>query len=256
MRRLKYKLNMPIWYIFIVVLVLAALIIYSMILPYVQIMRGIPIDLEAYPNPNIWEKLHPIKDYALRWGIMDIAGVFVCLFLGLLCFLLGITRSINKLSGKQIYMQALFLVLFAVNNLSIAKITEPYIRLSILFYTYWITFFTYPIALFVYYFYYYTPDFQKWTWPLLAVPATYSVASFIMFFIFGLPFDMPGKYYTDITVFCFVLYLLLGLIKVNQKSMTWFIRAISAFWIAWLCYIIIKTQLGIQFICITNTKTA
>lgn len=246
-RRLKIQIGTPVWYVAVVVLILAALIFYNMVLPCIQLESGIHVDTTPYDNPYIWEIWPPIVSYAENWGAADIAGALICLFLGFVCFLLGLARSMNKLGGRQIYMQALFLVLFAVNTMTMVPSFALYVHPAILFYTCWITFFAYPIALFFYYFFYFAPAFQKWTWPLLAIPIGYTVATMVTFFVFRLPFDFPGKPYTPITVVCFVIFLLLGLFGVKQKSMAWFVRAISGFWIGWACYVFIKNQLGYSF---------
>lgn len=247
MSRLKNKLGTPIWYILAVAIALTVLIIYVMVLPCIQLVNGVYVDTTPYDNPYIWEIMPPIVGYAKQWGATDMIGAVICLFLGFVCFLLGLARSMNKLGGRQMYMQALFLILFAVYTMTMIPYFSLYIHPVILFYACWLTFFTYPIALFFYYFFYFAPAFQKWTWPLLAIPIGYTVAALVMFFAFGLPLDFPGKPYTPIMVVCFVIFLILGLFGVKQKSMAWFIRAISGFWFCWVCYVFVKNQLGYSF---------
>lgn len=246
MGRLRNRLGTPVWYIVIVTLAITVLIGYNMVLPYVRLASESPFNATSHENPQLWEII-PVVSYGVRWGAADIAGSLICLFLGLVCFLLGFARTINKLSGKQVYMQGLFLVLFAVNTLSMIESVTTGISPMVLFFIYWITFFIYPIPLFVYYFLYFAPAFQKWTWPLIATPFLYSVASFVMFFIFGLPFEVPDTPYTPISAFCFITFLMLGLFGVRQKSMAWFIRAISGFWFGWVCYALVKSKLVLPF---------
>jgi hypothetical protein len=246
MGRILRRPNTPIWYIAIVGLILTALIIYGMIMPYVRLSDSVPIESGLYSNQDIYEKSP--QNYYWSQGIMDAAGMLLCLFMGLVCFVMGITRVVNKLDGRQIYLLALFLILFGVNFLSASSAIQEIIPPVVLFYTFWLTYFSYAVMLFFYYFSYLSASFQKWAWPLSAIPIGYGAAAWFMYLAFGLPFDAPDKLYTPMMIAIYVMFMVVSLFGVKQRNMIWFFRAMASFWACWAIYSLIKIWLGYSYI--------
>lgn len=171
---------------------------------------------------------------------------FFCLFMGFVCFILGVARSVNKLGGRHIYTLALFLGLFSANTLSLIKVFAAYVDQITLFYIYWLTYFTYPVVLLIHLYSYFDSKLKIWIWPLLAIPIAYSSSALIAHITCGFPFEIFGKLYNPITVICMIIILLAGLFKVKQKPILWFVRTASGFWIGWTCYFLIKTLLNLD----------
>lgn len=232
--------NTPVWYILIVVAVSIAVILYGIIYPGIQFTKGIFVDPALYNSPYVLEKVQPFRLYAVSWNELDIISAFFCLFMGFVCFVLGIARSINRLGGRQIYMLALFLGLFSVNTLSLIEISASYFDQTILFYTYWFTYFTYPIAFIIHLYSYFNSEVKKWIWSLLGIPIAYSAASLMAHLIFGLPYELFGKTYNPTTAVCLIMILITGFFKIKQKPTSLFIRILSGYWIIWTCYMIFK----------------
>ena len=245
LRQFKSKINTPVWYILLAAVILASVVIYSMIIPHIRLMNEVPIQPGYYANRNIFEKVPP--SYYERWTAIDIAGVLVCFFMGLVCFMLGIARNINKLEGKQSFLLAAFLILFGLNLLSGTNAMQEYFAPVILHYVFWFTFFTYAKMIFLFYFLYLRNSFQKWAWPLLVIPIGYGITAFFMHFVFDLPFDMPTKLYTPMMIIVYMIFQLLALFGAGKKNMVVFFRTIFALWFFWLIYVIVKTRLGHYF---------
>ena len=245
LKQIKNKINAPAWYVLLTALVLVSLVAYSIIIPYIRFSSGIPIRPGYYANIHIFEKVPP--SFYEKWTAMDIAGVLVCFFMGLVCLVLGIARNINKMNGRKSYLLAAFLILFGLNNFSSTTPIQEYINPVILFYVFWISFFTYAQMIFLFYFLYLKEAFQKWAWPLIAIPAAYGLIAFFMFFVFGVPFDMPTKLYTPMMITVYMLFLIIAFFGTEEKNMRVFFRIILVGWLCWLIYILIKTQLGLYF---------
>ncbi len=243
-RRLK-AFAIPIWYLLTAFIVLAGLIYLGIARPYMKWAAGVPIDTSYYLNENIGKVAPPIMPYAMGWGMFDVIGGFICLFLGLMCFMLGVARWINKLECKQIFWLALFAALFSLGGvLPLADIIIQSFPPELLFYIHWISFFGYPIALLFHFHCFLRQSIRKWTRPLIFLLIGYSMAAWFMYFVSGLPLDMPDKLYTPLAATAAVLYLIVGIFGAEQKSAAWYIRIISIFWTCWVVALFMKMQLG------------
>lgn len=239
-KRLTNSLNIPKWYILVVVAVSTALILYGVVYPSIQYTKGIFLDSALYGSPNVLERIQPVRSYTESWNELDIISAFVCLFMGFVCFILGIARSANKLGGEQIYMLSFFSGLFAVNTLSLTEIAGFYVTPIILFYTYWLTYFTYPIALFLHLYSYFSEEVKIWIWALPCIPVIYSLSVFIVHLTFGFPYEIFGKLYTPVTAVCLLTLLITGLFKLKQRPISLFIRILSGLWFTWSFYICVR----------------
>lgn len=232
--------QIPRWYILTVAVFSAILILYGVVYPGIQYTKGIFLDSALYGSSNVLERIQPVRSYTESWNELDIISAFVCLFMGFVCFILGIARSANRLGGKQIYMLSFFSGLFAINTLSLTEIAGFYVAPIILFYTYWFTYFTYPIALFLHLYSYFSEEVKIWIWALPGIPVIYSLSVFIVHLIFGFPYEIFGKFYTPITAICLLILLITGLFKLKQRPISLFIRILSGLWFTWGFYICIR----------------
>jgi len=193
------------------IVVLAALVIMGIISPYMKIVSGEPIDITIHTNPHIWEKVPPVTPYTAAWSTFDIAGAILCFFLGFVCFVLWVIRALNKLESKQILLISLFSILFSLNTLSMTSNALRFFKPETLFYMCWITFFIYPIPLFIYFYNNLRTSFKRWLWLVILLLAVYAAVAWVMFTAFGLPFDISDKLYTPMGVVAVLLNLIAGL---------------------------------------------
>ena len=158
--RFKNRFRIPIWYIVLTALVLAALIAYGMVIPYLRMQNGIPVEPGLFSSTNIFEKVP--QTYHWAENPLDAAGLLFCLFMGIVCFMLGISRNVNRLDGNQIYLLALFLTLYGLHFLSSNKLLQESVNTVFLFYGFWAAYFSYSVTLFLFYFLYLKPAVQRW----------------------------------------------------------------------------------------------
>jgi hypothetical protein len=246
MRSLKIK--SPIWYILFAAVILAVLVYAGMIQPYIPLSQGAPIDA-GYIDMNefVGEKIPPGRFYATLWGELDyIEGLFF-LFLGLVCFVLGLISLVNKLQSRQIFLISIFSVLFAFMSLSLTSFAAELTSDELRFYLYWVAFFAYPIVLLLHFFDCLRPKWRQWLWPPLCIAAVYGAAAFVMYFGFGLPFDIPERLFTYISAVSAVIYQCAGAFRAKDKGTAWYMRAILAFGIISGVRLLIMSRMGIAF---------
>ncbi|MCL2002696.1 MAG: GHKL domain-containing protein [Oscillospiraceae bacterium] len=237
------KFKARIWLCLLTAAILAALIYFGMARAYIPLSQGEPIE-GGLLDRNLYagERRPPNRFYATLWDDFDLAEVYTCFFLGVLCFALGVIRAFNRLGYRRILLLALFSVLFSLMSFSM---TEPAgVAPEFLFYLHWASFFLYPAALLLHFFCYLRAALRKWLWPPVLLLAGYAAAAFLMYFVFGLPFDVPERLYTLLSLASAVLYLTVGLFAARDKNAAWYMRGISAYWVVWLVYLAIKAQAG------------
>ena len=240
------KIKTPIWLLLTAAVVLTGLVYFGMVHPYLQIAAGVPIDTSRYPNPYIGEKVPPLTPYAAQWGAVSVAVVCTFIVLGIFCIFLGSIRAVNKLDSKHLFAISVFSIFFAFNTFSMIPTVAQSFSLEVLFYTHWITFFGYPIALLYYFYLHLRTSVQKWLWPVLPVFAIYGVMAWIFYFTLGLPLDFPDKLYTPVSIVGASLLLAAGVFW-PKKSAAWHMRIISASWALFCVYVSVKVLLGYEF---------
>ena len=236
----------PLWYILIVSGVFAALVYFCMIRWHIQLSNGIPLDPNLFQVTNMGEKAPGIMPYVLEWNAFNIAGLLICLVLGSICLILGVIRALNKLSCKHIFLIALFSLLFSIDKLSVSDFALRTLSAEFLFYVTRVTYIFYPIALFTHLYYYLRHSARKWMSPLIIMLVVYAVASWVMYLGFGLPLSVPNMFYTYVSAACSVIFLGVGSFAAESKAAARYIRTISAAWICWLVYMVVKSAAGIQ----------
>ena len=237
----KYKTR--IWLCLLTAAVFAALVYFGMARAYIPLSRGEPID-RSLLDMNLFagERRPPNRFYASLWDDLDLAEVFVCLSLGFLCLALGVIRALNRLGYRRIFLLALFSVSFSLMSFSMTDLAARSFAPELLFYLHWGSFFLYPVMLLLHFFLYLRVPLRKWLWPPVLLLAAYGAAAFLMYLGFGLPFDIPERLYTQLSIAFTVLYMACGLFGASDKS--WYMRGISAYWAAWLVYLLVKTRAG------------
>jgi hypothetical protein len=238
----------PLWYYLLVAILFAALFYVGMVRPFIPLSQNLPID-PSYIDMNqyVGEKNPPGRFYATVWGDMDFVEGFLFLFLGLVCFVLGLIRALNKLECRRIFLIAAFSVLFAMMSLVMTDYAAQHFSNEFRFYVYWITFFGYPLALFLHYYDCLHVAWQKWLWLPVALCAAYGAAAFVMYFIGGLPFDMPERLYTYISSASGVIYVIVGSFAARDKSTSWYIRGILLFSLIYSVRLLILMRMDIHY---------
>jgi len=242
------KFKTTIWRKIITLAVLAVLIYVGMVGSYIPLSQGGSFDARYTDmNLHIGEKIPPPRFYATLWGDLDFAGSLLCLFLGFLCLVLGIIRAFNRLECKQILLISLFSALFSVMSLTLSDFAARYFNKELLFYLFWLTFFAYPVALCLYFRGCLSFEWRRRLVAPVFILAGYSAAAFVMYFAVGLPFDIPERLYTIISLIAAAMYLSFGIFTAKDKSTGWYIRGIVAFWLIWIFYLSVKMLTGANY---------
>ena len=197
--------------------------------------------------PAIRDKLSPFIPAMEYTNIIYAAGVIICVILGLICLLLGIARSINKLDGKTSYLMAAFLVLFAINTFTAIDALTIYMKPAAIFHIRWVSYFIYPFPFFLYIFVNLRPSFYKWSWLLFFLPVLNSIAVWIAHLTVGMPFEKAGELHTVLAVNCFIILLTLSFFGAVQKRSIWYTRVISLIWLIWLGSVLIRIPMERQY---------
>ena len=248
---LKVLRETPKWVVVTTVVVLIAMIYLGIINNYLKFAAEVEAGLYDDQYSTIWDIKSPAMPTMNQTNVIHVVGVVICIILGFMCMLLGITRSINKLDGTTSYLMAAFLVLFTLNTLSrIDSITIYFFAIEprVLFINRWVTYFIYPFPFFLYIFYNLRSSFYKWTWPLFFLPVANSIAIWLTHIILRLPFEIVGGWHTAFTVICIIILMAVGFFGAVQKKSIWYTRVISLIWLIWLGSVIIRTLLGYQYI--------
>ena len=244
------------WYLLMAAAALICLIYIGMVSPHVRLSGGMPIDAERFPNLRIGENVPPVMPYTLEWGAFDIAGGVICLFLGLVCFALGLIRAANKLRCGHILLMGLFASLFALNTLSMTGPASRVLSLELLFYVNKLSFYGYPIALFLHFYLYLSPRAKKWLLAPIIILAAYGAAAWLMFFALGLPLDIPDRLYSPIAGVCAFLFLPAGSLWPESKDAARYMRTLTAVWAVFWLYLLVRTLAGSPFLFHDEYKNA
>jgi len=175
------------------------------------------------------------------------ASSFICLLLGFVCLLLGIARSINKLGGKANYLLAVFLLLFSLTtDVQFDSLyTSPLAYVLIVVDR--IVSFLYPIPLFIFFLSALRPGIQKWAWPLIAIPAAYSIAAWMAYLAVQMPFALSIWLFTIICIICLIVFLVLGVLGAATKSLLFLMRLMFVYGSIFGAFILIMTMLDVNF---------
>jgi hypothetical protein len=153
----------------------------------------------------------------------------------------------NKLESRQIILISIFSVLFACMSLSLTSFAADFLRDEIRFYLYWVAFFGYPIVLLLHFFDCLRPTWRQWLWPPICIAVAYGAAAFIMYYGFGLPFDIPERLFTYISSVSAVKYQCAGAFRAKDKATAWYLRAIMAFGMICSVRLLILLHTGAAF---------
>jgi len=242
MKQLNVWRESPIWFIFATMAVLVALLLFANEGAVTSLWTP---ELRSY-TPSI--SLHLTSPaWGTRSGVLPLTFLgfvrpLLCLLLGLICLLFGITRSINKLSGKASYLLAFFLILFSLSTTEVLGIVSEIFERAPLFIIHRIVFFSYPIPLFIFFYDILRPSLHKWVWPLVFLPAAYSVSIWIIFLITGYTLPLSASIYSEFSAILFAIFLTVCIFGTLQKTHRRFMRIVAAYWGLWM---ILNTVLSI-----------
>jgi hypothetical protein len=247
MRWLKVLRETPRWVLIATVIALIVMIYLGIINNYIKFSAMSQTASADVQYPTIRNNLSPAKPAETETTVSRVAGAIICVILGFICLLLGITRSINKLDGKTSYLMAAFLVLFTLNLLSSIDTIAAFFKPTPLFIIRWVSFFVYPFPFFLYIYYNMRPSFYKWTWPLFFLPVANTIATWAAHLTVDFPFEIANPWHSAFAVSCFIVLLAFGFFGAVEKSSIWFTRIISLQWLFWLFSAGIRVMLGYQY---------
>ena len=235
----------PKWITIATAVILAVSVYFGIVIKCIGFMKGNTNGTSDIPYHTVYP-LSSVPSNTAQTSMIYIIGIVLCLLLGLICLLWGIARSIHKLDGKANYLFAAFLVLFSINTFTAIDFVEVPIQPVTLFVIYRITYFIYSFPIFLFVYHILHPLFYKWVWPLLFIPATYSIAAWVAYLTIGLPLRTHEQFYTTLVISCFVVLLAVGLFGTVQKTMLRYVKIISAIWVVAVGYVVTRILMGHQ----------
>jgi len=247
MKQMKVWRETPKWLVFATMVVLAILIYVGIVDPIFapEFDPQINYLIQLYRVAPLWGVgTFEVDESMVRAFNEPIVRADLCMLLGLVCLLLGIMRSINKLDGKTCYLTALFLLLFSTSSVPVLDMVADIFEPQTIIYIHRVSYFTYPIALFIFFFYIMRPSLYKWIWPLVFLPSAYSIAVWIAYLTVEGQFQIAAWLYTEFAAICFAIFLIVGMFGAAQKSLLWFMRVVSAYWGIWIISNAIMAQVG------------
>ena len=238
-------IDTPKWVKIATAAVFVIIVYFGIISNCIGYMSGNANGRSGVQYPTVYHLSSALPNTA-RTNIIYIVGIVLSLLLGLICLLLGIARSINKLDGKTSYLLAAFLVLFSINTFAAIDFVKVPVQPVTLFIIHWISYFTYayPFLLFLYHILH--QSYHRLAWPLLLLPMTYAVAAWVAYLVVGLPFELHDQLYTAFAEGCLVMLFVICFFGTVQKSALRYIKTISVMGIAWAGSIVIRMLLGYQ----------
>lgn len=236
MKYFKNKQQTPLWFILIIAILSFFIIIKAFIYPYILLSRGYLIDDIRYPH--VIDSIPPMRVYADSWGVFDLLGVLTCFIFALFALVLAILRSYYKMSDRRIYLMATSSILFSINMLSTTSVAYDVLNPLLHFYLYWITFYFYPIPIFMLLYSVLSKRYQKWMCPYIILPLIYSVASWFMYLITQLPFSVSERNFSILGGICFGSLLFICLIDTFHQKKSRLIWILSGLWIFLTFYVL------------------
>ena len=239
MKWLRALRDTPKWVIMATVTILIVMVYLGIVRNIVWFTAGTKFGRSGIQYPTAYH-LSSSLPITMRTNIIYIAGIVICLLMGVVCLLLGVARSMNRLDGTSSYLMAAFLTLFSINTFSaIDFITVPFQPVT-LFFIHWGTYYIYTFPFFLYVLHILRPSLQKWTWPFFILPATYSVAAWVAYLTTGLPFEMHDQLYTLFAECGFIILMVVAFFGAEPRGALWHIRIISMYWNLWFASLLIR----------------
>ena len=220
---------------------LAVLVYFGILRDFLPVLHGeaIPAD---YLDNNLFISLRvpPDRWYASLWDETALVKWFVCLFLSFICLVLGTIRAAKKLDSLQIFLIALFSAFFSLMELSLTAFAAARISHLVLFYSFWLSFFLWPIPMSLHFFSYLRGSLKHYLWAATLLLGGYSIVSLGLHLVFAMPFDFAERMYTLLSVTIAASAVMLAFLPGKEKPAAAYLKGIAVYWLLWCGFFTIK----------------
>lgn len=237
---MQYKIGrkqVPVWFL-LVYIILSGLILFYCIIRLKILYDNGTLNVAAYPEIHLRDV--PVFSYSKLWGVLDLMMAVLCLFIGLICLILGVARSLNQLAAYRIYLLSGFAILFALNMLVLMEGNSELFGPLLLFHLYWVSFFAYPIPIYLFMYDLHDTRARRWSWAFIAFPVSYAILCALLGFFSYFPLEISSEKYTLVGITCFIILTVIALLKTKSRSIKTFLALIVICWTVWVFYLFVK----------------